>query len=109
MMRDNLESNSKTNSLAEAIIVKWRWNDSREKRIFQGLRLGGNAEVNYDLEVKYPEESIEQESVLLYGDQLINLTNDQKKTKISDLLSSEEWSWEGTGSRDFMKEINGLI
>ncbi len=108
-MKDNIENNSKRNSLAESIIVKWKWNDSRQKRIFEGLRFGGTAETEYDLGLKYPEESVEHESLLLYANQLVHLTEVEKKTKIFDLLASEEWHWETDESNNFNKRINELF
>ncbi len=60
MMKDILESNSKRNSTAKALLVRWQWNHDRSYRTFLGLRIGGSAETQYDLKVKYPEQSNEQ-------------------------------------------------
>lgn len=109
MMKDNLENNSKRSSLAEAIIVKWKWNDARTRRIFKGLRLGGTAETEYDLDMKYPEESFDHESVLVHAEQLKHLSEEEKKAKLLDLLASEDWVWDTRENEDFNKEISELF
>ena len=109
MMKDNLESNSKRSSLAEAVIVKWKWDDDRRQRIFQGLRMGGTSETEYDLEVKYPEESTDQESVLIHAEQFKHVPIEDKKAKILDLLKSEDWVWDTNKSEDFNEKISELF
>ena len=108
MMKDNLESNSKRSSLAEAVIVKWTWNDDRKRRIFNGLRLGGTAETEHDLEMKYPEESFDQESVLVHAEQFKHVSIEEKKARLHNLLNSEDWLWDTTESEDFAEKISEL-
>lgn len=109
MVKDNLENNSKRSSLAESVIVKWKWDDNRKHRIFEGLRIGGTAETQYDLDLKYPEESVDHESVLVHADQIKDFSEGEKKNKILELLNSEAWVWDTNKSESFNEEINKLF
>lgn len=46
MMKDILESNSKRNSMAKALLVRWTWNEDKNHRTLLGLRIGGSAETH---------------------------------------------------------------
>lgn len=50
LMKQILENNSKLNSMAKAILVRWKWDDNKHYRIFLGLRHGGTRETQFDLD-----------------------------------------------------------
>lgn len=109
MMKDNIESNSKRKSLLNDVIVHWKWDDERIHRLFLDLRYGGDAETGYDLETKYPEESEEQETVLIQSDKMIGLSAEEKISRITDLLQSEDWEWSPKEHTDFRGKATKLI
>lgn len=114
MMEDNMmkwkeEDNSKENSLANGILVHWKWDDRKIYRTFLRLRSGGTSETQHDLNMKYPEESLEQETLLLYSDQLVTLPREEQKTKIVGLLSDETWRWDPAKEPDFASEIDKFL
>ena len=109
MIKDNLEDNSKKNSLVNNIIVHWKWDDTETYRTFLGIRYGGETETDYDLELKYPEESLEKETVLLRSDQIADLSDGQTKEKIMQLLASEDWNWDPEQEPDLKSKIDNLI
>lgn len=109
MIKKNLESNYKENSMAKAILVRWKWNDEHTGRKFLGLRYGGSAETQYDLNVRYPTGSSEKITLLLHADQLANLTFEEKKDKIMSLLDDHVWKWDLQHSNDFRTVISKFV
>lgn len=109
MIKNNLESNYKENSMAKAILVRWKWNDENTGRRFLGLRYGGSAETQYDLNVRYPIGSNEKITLLLHADQLANLTFEEKKDKIMSLLDDHVWKWDLQHSKDFRTVISKFV
>ncbi len=109
MMKDNVESNSKENSLAKAIIVHWKWDDNRVYRDFLNLRYGGSAETQYDLDMKYPEDSNESETVVVHSEQLISFSDEERVQKIVSLLDSETWKWNPEKHIDFRAEVEKTL
>lgn len=108
-MKDNLESNSKRNSMAKALLVHWKWDDEKKYRTLLGLRFGGSAETQYDLKVKYPEQSNEQITLLVHADQLAGMTLDEKINKVVLLLSDEMWKWDPTQTVNFREKVEKLL
>lgn len=101
MIKKNLESNYKENSMAKAILVRWKWNEEGTNRKFLGLRYGGTAETQYDLNVRYPNSSNEKITLLLHADQLANLNTEERIDKIISLLDDYVWKWDQINSMDF--------
>lgn len=108
-MKKILESNSKLNSMAKAILVRWEWSDNKNYRIFLGLRYGGTSETQFDLDQKYPVNSEEQTTLLLYSDQLATLSRDEKISKIVQLLGDSLWKWEPSKNIEFRKVVDKFI
>lgn len=94
MMKEIIKSNSKRNSMAKAILVRWKWDDDDSHRKFIGLRYGGTTEDQYDLDVRYPHKSEEKISLLVHADQLAKLTREEKIDKITRLLRDSSWKWD---------------
>ncbi|WP_294070470.1 hypothetical protein [Proteiniphilum sp. UBA1028] len=109
MMKDILESNSKRNSMAKALLVRWKWNDDKTYRILLGLRIGGTAETQYDLKVKYPEQSNEQVTLVVHADQLAGLMLEEKIDKVVELLTDEMWRWDPAHMLNFREKVEKLI
>ena len=109
MIKKNLESNYKENSMAKAILVRWKWNNETKGRKFLGLRYGGSAETQYDLNVRYPIGSNEKITLLLHADQLANLTKEEKKEKIIRLLDDHVWKWDLKNSMDFHTVVSKFV
>lgn len=109
MMRENRESNAKENSLAEAILVHWKWDDNRVYRDFLGLRYGGSAETQYDLDLKYPQESVENETVVVHSEQLASFSDEERVQKVTSLLASETWKWNPEKPIDFRAEVEQTL
>jgi hypothetical protein len=109
MIKNNLESNYKENSVVKAILVRWKWNEEHTGRKFLGLRYGGSAETQYDLNVRYPVGSNEKITLLLHADQLANLSTEEKREKIMSLLIGHGWKWDFKNSRDFHTVISKFI
>lgn len=109
MMKENIESNSKENSLAQAILVHWKWDDNRVYRNFLGLRYGGTAETQYDLDRKYPEDSTENETVVVHSEQLTSFSDQERVQKITSLLASETWKWNPEKRVDFHAEVEKVL
>ena len=109
IMKENIGDNTKKSSLAGSVIVRWRWSREKKYRDFLKLRRGGDTETPYDLELKYNEKPFEKESVLIYSDQISGYSADQKKTKIKQLLSSEDWLWNPDQKINFDKKIDRIV
>ncbi len=109
IMKENIGDNTKKSSFAGSVIVRWRWSREKKYRDFLKLRRGGDTETPYDLELKYNEKPFEKESVLIYSDQISGYSADQKKTKIKQLLSSEDWLWNPDQKINFDKEIDRIV
>ncbi|MCE5178099.1 MAG: hypothetical protein LLF81_03005 [Porphyromonadaceae bacterium] len=109
MMKDILESNSKRNSTAKALLVRWKWNHDRSYRTFLGLRIGGSAETQYDLKVKYPEQSNEQITLVVHADQLAGMSQKEKIDKVVLLLTDDMWKWERDQTINFRAKVEKLI
>ncbi|HHX31189.1 MAG TPA: hypothetical protein GX712_01185 [Bacteroidales bacterium] len=109
MIKDNLASNYKENSMVKAILVRWKWNEEHTGRKFLGLRYGGSAETQYDLNVRYPIGSNEKITLLLHADQLANLSTEEKKDKIMSLLVDHVWKWDLKNSRDFQTIVSKFV
>lgn len=108
-MRGKFESNRKPNSMAKAIMVRWKWNDELNHRIFLGLRRGGITEDQYDLSVRYPEKSEEKISLLVHSDQLANLSREEKIDKIIRLLTDSSWKWDPDKVCDFHNKVDRFV
>lgn len=109
MIKRNLESNYKENSMVKAILVRWKWNDENTGRMFLGLRYGGSAETQYDLNVKYSTGSNEKITLLLHADQLANLTKEEKREKIIKLLDDHVWEWDVKNSMDLHAVVSKFV
>ncbi len=109
MMKDILESNSKRNSTAKALLVRWRWNHDKSHRTLLGLRLGGLAETQYDLKVKYPEQSNEQITLVVHADQLAGMSLEEKIDKVVLLLTDDMWNWDPGQTINFREKVGKLI
>ena len=109
MIKRNLESNYKENSVVKAILVRWKWNEEKTGRKFLGLRYGGSAETQYDLNVRYPTGSTEKITLLLHADQLANLSKEEKEDKILKLLDDHAWEWDLNNSRDFHAVVSKFV
>lgn len=109
MMKDNIRSNSKRNSVAESILVRWKWNEHDTYRTFLGLRYGGTAETRYDLSVKYSNKSNEKVTVLVYADQLADLPRDEQVNHVVKLLLDDIWKWDPSGIVNFRDKVNRLL
>jgi len=109
MMKDNIASKSKRNSMAEAILVRWKWNDHDSYRTFLGLRYGGAAETRYDLSVKYSEKSNEKITVLVYADQVADLSREEQVKHVVRLLTDKMWKWDPSTQIDFHEKVNRLL
>ena len=109
MIKDNLASNYKENSMVKAILVRWKWNEEHTGRKFLGLRYGGSAETQYDLNVRYPIGSNEKITLLLHADQLANLSTEEKKDKIMSLLVDHVWKWDLKNSMDFQTIVSKFV
>src|SRR5690554_3252927 len=105
MIKRNLASNFKENSMAKAILVRWKWNDNRMGRKFLGLRYGGRTETQYDLNVRYRVGSSEKVTLLLHADQLANLSHEEKIEKIIRLLDDHVWKWDTSSNVDFQSVV----
>ncbi|MFA6912557.1 MAG: hypothetical protein WCQ61_05505 [Proteiniphilum sp.] len=109
MMKDILESNSKRNSMAKALLVSWRWDENKSHRTLLGLRIGGSAETQYDLKVKYPEQSNEQLTLLVHADQLAGMTREEKVDEVVEMLTDGMWKWDPDQKIDFRAKVEKLI
>ena len=109
MMKDILESNSKRNSMAKALLVRQTWNEDKNHRTLLGLRIGGSAETQYDLKVKYPEQSNEQLTLLVHSDDLAGMTQEEKIDKVVKMLTDEMWEWDPDQKVDFRAKVVKLI
>lgn len=109
MMKEILRSNTKTNSMAKAILVRWKWNEEDNYRTFIGLRYGGTTENQYDLNVRYPEKSEEKISLLLHADQLAKLTREEKVDKINRLLHDHSWKWDPAKESEIIQKVEKFI
>ena len=108
-MKDILESNSKRNSTAKALLVRWKWNHDKSYRTFVGLRIGGSTETPYDLKVKYPEQSNEQITLVVHADQLAGMSLEEKIDKAVKLLTDDMWKWERSQTINFREKVEKLI
>ncbi|MDD4778465.1 MAG: hypothetical protein PHV53_09290 [Fermentimonas sp.] len=109
LMKKIIESNSKVNSMAKAILVRWKWDDNNIFRIFLGLRYGGTTETQFDLDQKYPASSEEKVTLLLHADQLANLNREEKISKIVNLLDDGLWKWDPSKKIEFIKVVNRFL
>ncbi len=109
VMKENIEDNTTRSSLAGSVVVHWKWNQERDQREFIDMRLGGDTETQYDLDLKYDENSLENESVLISSEQMGQDSTQVKKEKIYDLLISDDWLWSPEQKTDFKKEINKIV
>lgn len=109
MMKDILESNSKRNSMAKALLVRWKWDKEKRYRTLLGLRIGGSAETQYDLKVKYPEQSNEQMTLLVHADQLAGMSLNEKVDKVVQMLTDEMWKWDPAQTVNFREKVQRLI
>src|SRR5690554_5481230 len=105
MMKDNIASKSKRNSVAEAILVRWKWNDHGKYRTFLRLRYGGSAETQYDLKVKSSEKSKEKITVLIHADQLADLKREEQVDYVVRMLHDEMWKWDPSKSVNFREKV----
>lgn len=109
MMKDILESNSKRNSTAKALLVRWKWNNDKSYRTLLGLRIGGSAETPYDLKVKYPRQSNEQITLVVHADQLAGMSLEEKIDKVVQLLTDDMWKWERGQTINLREKVEKLI
>lgn len=108
-MKKNLENNSKLNSMAKAILVRWKWNENNHYRIFIALRYGGTSETQFDLNQKYPLYSDEKITLLIHADQLATLSREDKINKIVQLLADNLWKWDPSKKIDFHTVVDKFI
>lgn len=109
LMKKILENNSKLNSMAKAILVRWKWNENNDYRIFLGLRYGGTTETQFDLNQKYPLNSEEKITLLVHADQLATLNRDDKISKIVQLLGDSLWKWEPSKNIEFRNVVDKFL
>ncbi len=109
MMKDNIASKSKRNSVAEAVLVRWKWDDHEKYRTFVRLRYGGRAETQYDLKVKSSEKSKEKITVLIHADQLADLPRTEQVDHVVKMLTDEMWKWDPTVRVDFHEKVDRLL
>lgn len=109
MMKDNIASKSKRNSVAETILVRWKWDKHHDYRTFVRLRYGGASETLYDLKVKYPEESNEKVTVLIHADQLADLSREEQVDHVVSMLNDEMWKWDPSARVDFREKVSRLL
>jgi tyrosine phenol-lyase len=106
LMKQILENNSKLNSMAKAILVRWKWDDNKHYRIFLGLRHGGTRETQFDLDQKYPVYSDEK----IIGDIIKTMTDLADIVYFSARkLSSSRGGGICTNDRDIYQELEALI
>ena len=109
IMKETLEDNTEKKSLANSVIVRWKWDYEKKYRDFLAIRLGGEAESEYDLQLKYRDEALENESVLILSDQLAHISKAEQKQKILSLLSGENWQWNPEQEINLSKEVQNLL
>lgn len=109
IMKENIGDNTQKSSLPDSVIVHWKWDDEMKYRDFLGLRHGGSTETEHDLRLKYDKNPLENESVLIYFEQLSEYTPEMKKSKIKSLLLSEDWRWNPDQKTDFDKETEKFL
>lgn len=109
MIKRNIASNYKENSMAKAILVRWKWNDSRTGRKFIGLRYGGRAESQHDLNVRYRVGSSEKVTLLLHADQLVDYSTEEKRDKILRLVDDHVWKWDPSYKVDFQSVVSKFV
>ena len=109
LMKKIIENNSKLNSMAKAILVRWKWDDNNNYRIFLGLRYGGTTETQFDLDQKYPVNSEEKITLLLHADQLATLSREEKISKIVQLLGDGLWKWDPLKKIEFINVVNRFL
>ena len=109
LMKHILENNSKLNSMAKAILVRWKWDDNKHYCIFLGLRHGGTRETQFDLDQKYPVYSDEKITLLLHADQLATLTREEKIDKILQLLGDSLWKWDPSKKIEFSNVVEKFL
>lgn len=108
-MKENIGDNTKRSGLSDTVIIRWKWDNEKKYRDFLKLRHGGNTETQYDLDLKYKEDPFEKESVLIHLEQLNEDSPALKKSKIKNLLLSEDWLWNPDQNVDFDKEVDKLM
>ena len=109
MIKDNLEDNSKLNSLANDLVVAWEWNKDHNAREFLDLRYGGDREDRYELQTRYDGSPSEDEQVLISSDKLMDFTRDEKINKVVELLNGPEWLWSNQPKPNFREIAEKVI
>lgn len=109
MMKDNIKSNSKRNSVAKSVLVRWKWGEHDRYRIFLGLRFGGAAETKYDLSVKSSDKTNDKYTVLIYADQLADFEQKDQVNHVVKLLTDEMWKWDPSKNVSFKEKVEQLL
>lgn len=107
--KEKIEDNRTSSSLAGSLVVHWHWNLQKTHRTFLHMRKGGDTETVYDLETKYGSTGLEGETVLIYFEQLIDLSPEEQVEEVVNLLTDKSWQWDPQQKVDFRHQAKSLL